>query len=44
MPYKSEAQRRFFMMCMHSAGKAKKACPSKAVIKKFEAHKGKKKK
>lgn len=44
MPYKSEKQNRFFEMCRHNPGKAKKPCPTPKVIQKFESHKGGKKK
>lgn len=35
MPIKSEQQRRFMAMCLHSPEKAKDKCPPKSVAKKF---------
>lgn len=35
MPIKSEQQRRFMAMCLHSPEKAKDKCPPKGVAKKF---------
>lgn len=42
MPYKSDAMRRFFQLCKHHPEKAKKPCPDRKTIEKFEKHKGEK--
>lgn len=36
MPFKSEAQRRFFELCKHHPEKARKKCPSLKVIEEYE--------